>query len=229
MIEKCTLPFQPDTVGNSWPSWRWRRLRPRGGRRQATRSCPGGRRSNDYIALLLTCCHSSASMVSCIHLLIVGSRKAKQMLATTRAPVFVARMSNMCWLQLWWLLLIMGKSCWLRCWCCCYLHSKRCVGRWEVSRWAWPAIWSWASQAPLQHQQHGHHHHQDNDQHQDLRLLLPVLLLLVLHRPHDQDKQEPVDKTNLNSYGLYWDCMLVIRMRMNWKRFGKVWRENYNN
>ena len=52
-------------------------------------------------------------------------------------------------------------------------------------------------------QQHGHHHHQDDDQHQDLRLLLAVLLLFVLHRPHDQDKKEPVDKTNLNSYGLF--------------------------
>ena len=52
-------------------------------------------------------------------------------------------------------------------------------------------------------QQHGHHHHQDDDQHQDLRLLLAVLLLLVLHWPHDQDKKEPVDKTNLNSYGLF--------------------------
>ncbi len=34
----------------------------------------------------LTCCHSSACIVSFIHLEMVGSRKARETLATTRAP-----------------------------------------------------------------------------------------------------------------------------------------------
>ena len=41
---------------------------------------------NSTLDLIITCCHSSASIVSCIHLLIVGSRNAKQMFATTSAP-----------------------------------------------------------------------------------------------------------------------------------------------
>jgi len=41
------------------------------------------------------CCHSSAAMVSFIHLLMVGSRKARLTLATTRAPAQHAMCGSM--------------------------------------------------------------------------------------------------------------------------------------
>jgi hypothetical protein len=41
------------------------------------------------------CCHSSAAIVSFIHLLMVGSRKARLTLATTRAPAQHAMCGSM--------------------------------------------------------------------------------------------------------------------------------------
>jgi hypothetical protein len=45
--------------------------------------------------LLHPCCHSSAAIVSFIHLLMVGSRKARLALATTRAPAQHAMCGSM--------------------------------------------------------------------------------------------------------------------------------------